>query len=70
MLSRFWLLVEGGGAGGHALSEFVKNKICYKNLFSDNAEWSFKNLWKMMTADVKANKEQIKDLVAVSYKFL
>ena len=39
MLSRFWLLVEGGGGrGGHALIEIFKNKICYKNLFSDNAE--------------------------------
>ena len=33
-------------------------KTCYGNLgnfFSDNVEWSSKNLWKMISADVKAN---------------
>ena len=33
-------------------------------------EWSSKNLWKMISPDVKANiKQEIKDLVAESYKF-
>ena len=40
-----------------------------KIVFSDNVEWSSKNLWKMMSAGVKCNTKQIKDLVAVSYKF-
>ena len=42
-----------------------------KTFLSDNVEWSSKNLWKMISADVKANKKQqeIKDLVALSYKF-
>ena len=59
--------------GGGGLSESVKKgKFATKNLFSDNIEWSSKNLWKMISADVKANIKQldIKDLVAVPYKFL
>ena len=31
-----------------------------KKLFSDNVEWSSKNLWKMISADVKANKNNKK----------
>ena len=40
-------------------------------LGNDNVEWSSKNLWKMMSANVKANikQQEIKDLVAVSYIF-
>ena len=39
--------------------------------FSDNVELSSKNLTKMISADVKANiKQEIKDLVGVSCKFL
>ena len=43
-----------------------------KYFFSDNIEWSSKNLWKMTSADVKANikPQEIKNLVGVSYKFL
>ena len=37
-----------------------KGKFETKIFFSDNAEWSFKNLWKMMSADVKANKNNNK----------
>ena len=38
--------------------------------FSDNVEWSSKNLWKLMSAGVKCNiKQEIEDLVAVSYNF-
>ena len=55
------------------LSESVKKeKFATKNLFSDNIEWSSKNLWKMISADVKANikQQEIKDLAGVSYRFL
>ena len=46
---------SGGGGGG--LSEAVKKgKFVMKIFFSDNVEWSSKNLWKMISADVKANK--------------
>ena len=46
------ILAEGVG-----LSEFVeKGKFVTKIFFSDNVEWSSKNLWKMISADVKANK--------------
>ena len=31
-----------------------------KIFFSDNVEWSSKNLWKMISADVKANKNNKK----------
>ena len=42
---------------GRGVSESVKKgKFVMKIFFSDNAEWSFKNLWKMISADVKANK--------------
>ena len=49
-----------------------KGKFVTKIFFSDNVEWSSKNLWKMIFADVKANKNntKIKDLVVASYKFL
>ena len=58
------------GAGG--LSEAVKKKICDKNLFSNNIEWNSKKLWKIISADAKANikQQEIKELVAVSYTFL
>ena len=58
------------GEGG--LSDSVKKGKFVKKIFlSDNAEWSFKNLWKVIPVKVKANKNnKIKDLVAVSYKFL
>ena len=38
----------------------------------DNVEWSSKNLWKMISANVKGNikQQEIKDMVAVSYIFL
>ena len=52
------------------LSQSVKKKkICHKNLFSDNIEWSSNNLWKIISADVKANVKQkeIKELVAVTF---
>ena len=47
-------------AGGEGvLSESVKKgKIMTKIFFSDNIEWSSKNLWKMISADVKANIKQ------------
>ena len=52
--------------------ESVKRKISDENLFSDNAERSSKSLWKMISADVKANVKQqkIKEIEAASYKFL
>ena len=38
------------------LSESIKRwKLAMEILFLDNVEWSSKNLWKMMSADVKAN---------------
>ena len=48
------------------LIEFIKKrKFMTKIFFSDNVEENSKNLWKMMSADVKANMKQheIKDLV-------
>ena len=55
------------------LSESIKNRqIRDENCLSDNVTWKSKNLWKMITADVKAKVKQkeIKKLVAVSYEFL
>ena len=54
------------------MSESVKKgKFMTRISFSDNVELSSKNLWKMISADVKANiKQEIKDLVGVSCKFL
>ena len=49
----------GGAAGGG--SEFVKKrKFVTKSLFSGNVEWSSKNLWKMISADVKAKQNNKK----------
>ena len=42
----------GGGGGG--LSESVKKE----DIFSDIVEWSSKNFRKMITDDVKANKNK------------
>ena len=50
-LSGFWSL-RGWGASANLL----KRKICVENIFSDIFDWSSKNFWKMITADVKANK--------------
>ena len=49
--SRFWSL-----RGWWGLSESIKKgKFVVKIFFSDYVEWSSENLWKMMSADVKAN---------------
>ena len=54
--SGFWPL-RGWGGGG--LSESVKKgKFLTKISFSVNVEWSSKKLWKMILADVKANKNK------------
>ena len=46
-----------GGLNGSVKKGKFKTKI----FFSDNAvEWSSKNLWKMISADVKANKNNKK----------
>ena len=52
--------------------ESVKRKISDENLFSYNVERSSKSLWKMISADVKANlkQQEIKEIEAASYKFL
>ena len=51
-----------GGEGGGGVSESVKKgKFVTKFFFffSDNVEWSStKNLWKVISADVKAKKNQ------------
>ena len=55
-LRRFWSFkaVEG-------LSDSVKKwKFVTKVFLSDNAKWSFKNLWKMISVNVKANKNNKK----------
>ena len=55
------------------MSESVKKgQFVTKIFFSDNnIKWSSENLWKMISADVKANQQEInKDLVTISYKSL
>ena len=39
---------------------FKKGKFVMKFFFSDNVEWSSENVWKMTSADVKANKNNKK----------
>ena len=60
-----------GGQGGLSESD-KKGKFETKIFFSDNVEWSSKNSWKMISADVKANikQQELKGLGAVSSKFL
>ena len=58
------MAVKAVRVGG--LSESVKKgESMTKIFFSDNVEWSSKNLWKMMSADVKANikQQEVKDLL-------
>ena len=45
---------------GVGLSEFAKNGKFVTIVFSDNAEWNAKYFWKMISADVKANKNKKK----------
>ena len=53
------MLMGLGQEGG--LSESVKKwKFETKNIFSDNVEWRSENLWRMIPADVKANKNNKK----------
>ena len=47
------------------MNPFKKEKFATKIWFSDNVEWSFKNMLKMMSAVLQ---QEIKDLVAVSWK--
>ena len=51
------------------MKKAAKTKIRDENLFSDNVEWSSKKLWKMRSADIKANVKQleIKELVTESF---
>ena len=39
------------------MNPLKKENSWQKSFFSDNAEWSFKNLWKMISAGVEANEE-------------
>ena len=49
-----------------------KKNLWQKSFFSNNVDWNPKYLWKMTSADVKANvkQQEIKELVAESYIFL
>ena len=55
-LANFGSYVQGGERGGLSESIYYKRKFVTKIFFSDNAEWSLQNLWKMIFADIKANK--------------
>ena len=46
---------KGGGS-----KSVKKGKLGTKIFFSDNVEWSSKNLWKIKSADVKSNKNKNK----------
>ena len=49
---------------GEGVPESIKKgKFVTKISFSDNVEWSSKNLWKMISADVKANKNNNKQKI-------
>ena len=51
----------GSLRGWGGLSDSVKKGTFVSRIFlSDNAEWSFKNLWKMISVNVKANKNNKK----------
>ena len=54
LLRRFW---PSGRAGAGVWSELI---FVTKIFFSDIVEWSSKNWWKIIPADVKANKNQKK----------
>ena len=62
-----------GGGGDLSENYLSPRKICGENCFSDNVEeLCSKHLWKIISANVKADVKQaaIKELVAVSYKLL
>ena len=56
----FWLLREWWFEGGGLSESGKKETFVMKIFFSDNVEWSSENLWKMISADVKANKNNKK----------
>ena len=54
---------------GESENALEKGNLRQKS-FSDNIEWSSKKLSKMISTDIKTNlKQEIKELVAVSYNF-
>ena len=54
---------------GVCVNSLEKENVSWK---SNNIEWSSKNMWKMISAYVKANvkQQEIKELVALSFQFL
>ena len=50
----------------------IKKENLVQKDFSDNFEWSYKKLWKIISGAAWAytKQQEIKELVAVSYKFL
>ena len=47
----------------------LKKENLRRKSFSDNIEWSSKKLWKIISTDIKTDvKQEMKELVAVSYK--
>ena len=48
------LVVKGVAVWPNAL----KREICDKNIFSDNVEWSYEKLQKMISADLKTDVKQ------------
>ena len=48
------LVVKGVAVWPNAL----KREICDKNIFSDNVEWSYEKLRKMISADLKTDVKQ------------
>ena len=41
--------------GGGWVNPLKKNNLGRKSFISDNVEWSSKNVWKMISADIKVN---------------
>ena len=60
--------------GGGGLSESVKKRKCITKIFFQMLSEALKisEKWYMISADLKSNikQQEIKDLVAASYKFL
>ena len=46
--------------GGGWVNPLKKKNLWRKSFISDNVEWSSKNVWKMISADVKVNKNNKK----------
>ena len=61
LLGRFWSLGRVGLSWLNPLKKTIRDGNIFPLLATDNDEWSSKNLWTMISAGVKTNKEKTRN---------